>query len=234
MKQLLKRKGAGKMLIVMAFLTLLAFVLVFALNVTVCLRARSHVLDLDDAANMAEDFDCILVLGAGVKKDGEPSHMLEDRLKVGIQLYEMGASERLLMSGDHMREDYDEVGTMKRYAAERGVPSNVIFLDHAGLSTYESMWRAKEIFGAERILIVTQKYHLYRAIYTAEALGMEAYGVPSDLRSYRKILLYEAREVAARVKAFLNARTNPTPPNIGEKVDLSGDGDTTNVNKLFS
>ena len=203
---LLKKKGVRIVLIVLAVVALITALFVLTVNCIIISSSKAHIVDFDTAESTLRDFDCILVLGAGVKANGEPSHMLEDRLKVAIGLYEAGASDRMLMSGDHMSADYDEVGVMKRFATERGVPSNVIFLDHAGLSTYESMWRAKEIFGAERILIVTQGYHLYRAVYTAEMLGMEAYGVPSDLRSYRKIVIYEAREVAARIKAFLEVR----------------------------
>lgn len=107
--------------------------------------------------------------------------MLEDRLKQGIKLYELGASDRLLMSGDHGRKEYDEVNVMKKFAIDAGVPSEHIFMDHAGFSTYESLYRARDIFQADRIIIVTQKYHLYRAMYIAEKLGLEAYGVASDL-----------------------------------------------------
>lgn len=220
------------MLIVVASLVVIAVLFVLVLNLIVWGSTKGQIFDVEKE-EAASDFDCILVLGAGVKPDGQPSHMLEDRLKTAIAAYEKGLSPRLLMSGDHMSADYDEVGTMKRFAMEAGVPSNVIFLDHAGLSTYESMWRAKEIFGAKKILIVTQGYHLYRAIYIAESLGMEAYGIAADLRPYRKIALYKTRELAARVKDFFYVRSMPKPTYLGEAVDLSGDGDSTNVNKLL-
>ena len=233
MRRLLRKKGVRRMIVGLIMVITLLVLFVISLNIVVWLRTRTHIVDVEQAADWEGEFDCILVLGAGVKANGEPSHMLEDRLKVGVRLYEIGASPRLLMSGDHMRVDYDEVGAMKHYAVEAGVPSNVIFLDHAGLSTYESMWRAKEIFGAKKILIVTQGYHLYRAIYIAEALGMEAHGVAADLRPYRKIVLYKTREAAARVKDFFYVRSKPQPTYLGEAVDLSGDGDSTNVNKFL-
>ncbi len=171
--------------------------------------------------------DCILVLGAGVRDDGSPSHMLEDRLLTGIDLYERGFSPVMLMSGDHGREEYDEVNAMKDFAAAEGVPEDVIFLDHAGFSTYESLYRAKEIFGAERIVIVTQEYHLYRALYTADALGLDAVGISADLRTYVGQTMRETREIAARVKDFVWCIAKPEPTYLGEKIDLAGDASVT-------
>ena len=122
------------------------------------------------------DVDCIIILGAGVWGD-KPSPMLEDRLLEGINLYKNNVSSKIIMSGDHGREDYDEVNLMKNYAIEKGIPSEDIFMDHAGFSTYETMYRAKEIFKAKKVVIVTQNYHMYRALYDAKKLGLDAYGV---------------------------------------------------------
>jgi len=127
--------------------------------------------------------DAVLVLGAKVKADGEMSPMLKERVDYGIEIYRRGLAKKIIMSGDHSREDYDEVNTMKNYAVEQGVPSEDIFMDHAGFSTYESMYRAKEIFQTERVIVVTQKYHLYRAVYDARAFSMEAAGVACDRQS---------------------------------------------------
>ncbi len=171
--------------------------------------------------------DCILVLGAGVRDDGSPSHMLEDRLLTGIDLYERGFSPVLLMSGDHGREDYDEVNAMKDFAVSEGVPEDVIFLDHAGFSTYESLYRAKEIFGAERIVIVTQEYHLWRALYVADALGLDAVGISADLRTYVGQSMRETREIAARMKDFLWCLIRPEPTYLGDAIDLGGNADVT-------
>ena len=172
--------------------------------------------------------DCILVLGAGVRNDGSPSHMLEDRLLTGIDLYNAGITRTLLMSGDHGHKDYDEVNCMKNYAAAAGIPTEHIFMDHAGFSTYESMYRAKEVFGAEKIIIVTQEYHLYRALYVAEALGLDAVGVSADLRTYYGQSMRETRELAARVKDFLYTIFRPEPTYLGDPIDLTGDGNVTN------
>ncbi len=120
---------------------------------------------------------CGLYSGAGLQgaEDGSPSLMLADRLEKGIELYESGASARLLMSGDHGRSEYDEVNTMKAFAVEQGVPSEAVFMDHAGFSTYDSIYRAKDVFQAEKIIVVSQEYHLSRALYIAERLGLDAY-----------------------------------------------------------
>lgn len=203
---------------------------IYALSVNFYVKSSSadYILSVDDAAAI-EDADCILVLGAGVQGT-TLSHMLEDRVKTGITLYENGAAPKLLMSGDHGREDYDEVNAMKAYAIDCGVPSEDIFMDHAGFSTYESMYRARDIFCAEKIIIISQEYHLYRAIYIARYLGLEAYGVDSQLREYAADTnIYNTlREFLARNKDFLYVRFNPEPTYLGETVPISGNGDITN------
>ena len=179
-------------------------------------------------AEEATDADCILVLGCGVREDGSPSLMLRDRLEKGIELYEAGAAPKLLMSGDHGRKDYDEVNLMKGYAMEKGVPSENIFMDHAGFSTYDSMYRARDIFCAENIIVVSQEYHLYRALYLADRLGLEAYGVPAQDVDYRGQVYREFREMLARAKDFCTAVIQPQPKFLGEEIPISGNGDLTN------
>lgn len=174
------------------------------------------------------DIDCILVLGCQVKEDGRPSHMLRDRLMRGVELYELGVSEKLLMSGDHGQTEYNEVQTMKEYAMDAGIDSEDIFMDHAGFSTYESIYRAKEIFGVKKMIIVTQEYHLYRALYIAKALGVEAYGVASDYNVYYGQLMRDCREVLARVKDLGTSILKPEPTYLGEAIPIQGDGDVTN------
>ena len=174
-----------------------------------------------------EGYDCILVLGCGVWGN-TPSHMLEDRLRQGIELYENGASGKMLMSGDHGREDYDEVNVMKDFAADRGVDTDDIFMDHAGFSTYESMYRAKEIFKAEKVLIVTQDYHLYRAIYDARALGIDAYGIASNPREYAGQIYRDIREILARNKDFVYCIIKPEPTYMGDEIPVQGNGNVTN------
>ena len=131
------------------------------------------------------------------------------------------------MSGDHSRSDYDEVNTMRNVAVEAGVPADDVFMDHAGFSTYESMYRARDVFGAKRIVIVSQRYHLYRALYVAERLGLDAYGVSADLRPYAGQEAREVREILARVKDFLTAIVQPSPTYLGDPISLSGSASVT-------
>ncbi|MBE6978103.1 MAG: SanA protein [Ruminococcaceae bacterium] len=200
---------------------------VFGINAIVKGSVKSQILPPEAAAQLA-DVDCILVLGCGIHSDGTPSDMLHDRLRRGVELYQLGAAPKLLMTGDHGRENYDEVDAMKTFAVEAGIDSADIFMDHAGFSTYESMYRAKEIFQAQKILIVTQEYHLYRAIYIAESLGMEAYGVSSDYRAYSGQTGRDVREILARVKDFGTSLFQPKPTYLGEAIPIWGDGDLTN------
>lgn len=179
-----------------------------------------------DAAVTGE-WDCVLVLGAGVRPDGSPSDMLYDRVRTGLDLYHGGAAPKLLMSGDHGRSEYDEVGCMLGLALEDGVAAADVFLDHAGFSTYESLVRAKEVFGAESLVIVTQKYHLHRALYIAEALGMDAVGVSADRRGYAGQFMRDIREIIARGKDVLSVWFGADPACLGDAVDLSGDGTVT-------
>lgn len=212
--------------LMMLFICAAALMVVWMINSHVKASAASKIIASDEA--LAKHADCILVLGAGVWADGRPSHMLEDRLLQGVQLYQEGVSERLLMSGDNGRKDYDEVNVMKRFAMERDIASSHVFMDHAGFSTYESMYRARDIFRAERIIVVTQRYHLYRALYIAEKLGLEAYGVASDPRPYAGQPKRELREIVARVKDFIKVMIKPEPTYLGEAIPVSGDGDLTN------
>ena len=190
------------------------------------ISVSDRILDKEEAASL--DADCILVLGASVRPGGIPSDMLRDRLDTGIELYKLGASDRFLMSGDHAEVYYDEVNAMKNYAKDAGVDSSVIFMDHAGLSTYESMYRAKEIFGVEKVVIVTQEYHLSRAVYDAKALGIDAYGVASDQHVYQNMLWNHTREFMARNKDFFYCIVKPEPTVLGEKIPITGNGDMTN------
>ncbi len=214
-------------LIVLASLAVVCLASVFGVNAYVKGASSERIITSEKAAEF-EDVDCILVLGCKVKDNGVPSDMLKDRLDRSLELYNAEAAPKLLMSGDHGREDYDEVGTMKQYAIDAGVPSEDVFMDHAGFSTYESMYRAIEIFEADKIIIVTQEYHLYRALYIAEQLGIEAYGVASDYHSYAGQSMREMREILARCKDFATTIFKPKPTHLGEAIPVSGNGDLTN------
>ena len=188
---------------------------------------RDNILTVEEA-NKLEDIDCIIVLGCLVRDDGTLSDMLRDRLIVGVKLYEAGASPKIIMSGDHGRVDYDEVNAMKQYAIDNGVPSSDVFMDHAGFSTYETIYRAKEVFGADKVLIVTQEYHLYRALYIAKQLGIEAYGVSADLNTYGGQTKRDVREILARCKDFAMCIIKPEPTYVGDSIPINGNGDITN------
>ncbi len=198
---------------------------VTVINAIMLANASGHIYSPD--GEHKETYDCILVLGAGVR-DGKPSDMLRDRLDTAIALYFDGVAPKLLVSGDHGSLDYDEVNVMKSYAMDAGVPSEDIFMDHAGFSTYESIYRAKAIFCVSRMMIVTQEYHLPRALYIAESFEIEACGVSADLRTYIGSVKYNIREVAARVKDFFSCIAKPLPTYLGEEIPIDGNGDITN------
>ena len=176
----------------------------------------------------APEADAVLILGARVYSETRVSPMLHDRLTAGLALYEAGKAPKIIVSGDNGQEEYDEVNAMKTFLIERGVPPEDIFMDHAGFSTYESLYRARAIFGVDRAIVVTQGYHLKRAVYVGRALGVDAYGVASDPRAYAGAERYEAREKLARAKDFVLVHTSrPKPTYLGEPFPITGDGRAT-------
>lgn len=207
-------------------LGIIGLIFVFGINLYVKISVNNRIYSPDEYSNI-KHADCILVLGAGVWGD-KPSPMLEDRILTGIDLYNNEVAPKIIMSGDHGRKDYDEVNIMKKYAIEKGIKSSDIFMDHAGFSTYESIYRAKYVFGVNKMVIVTQKYHLYRALYIANRLGIEAYGVNSDPRYYKGQLYRDIREVLARDKDFVKSIFKPKSTYLGDAIPVSGNGDDTN------
>ncbi len=201
----------------------------------ICINAHMLISTSDDVdtAHTDKKADCILVLGCLVKADGTPSDMLKDRLDTAIALFNEGVSDRIVMSGDHGRVEYDEVYAMKKYAIDRGVPSEAIFMDHAGFSTYESMYRLKNVFLAESAVVVTQGYHLPRALYIAKSLGIDTVGESADLHTYRGQIKRDIREAAARSKDFFISLTKPESTYVGSPVPLNGNGDITNDKKFI-
>lgn len=212
---------------IIIIIVVLLVILVFGINFYVKASTKKQIIDNESELSNLSDVDCILILGAGVRNNA-PSPMLEDRLLKGIELYNKNISNKIIMSGDHGREEYDEVNIMKDFAIDKGIKSEDIFMDHAGFSTYESIYRAKEIFEAKKIIIVTQSYHLYRALYIANSLGIEAYGVSADLRTYTNQLPREIREIVARDKDFIKCIYKPKPTYLGDTIPVSGNGDITN------
>ncbi len=164
-----------------------------------------------------------LVLGARVYHSGAVSPILNDRLQTAIELYQQDKVQRLLISGDHGQTNYDEVNTMKKFLLDRGIPAEDIFLDHAGFDTYDSIYRAKEIFQADDIIIVTQAFHLPRAIYSAQQLGLPAIGIVADRQPYAGMFRNQLRESLARIKAFFNVAVKSQPKFLGEAIPIDGD-----------
>ncbi len=213
------------LIFVIAGIVLLIGIAAVSLSVYMVKATEKNIFTADTFKN-DEKADCILILGAGVKDD-KPKPMLRDRLLTGIELYKSGAAEKIIMSGDHGRADYDEVNVMRAFALEQGVSAEDIFLDHAGFSTYDSVYRAKNIFGAENIIIVSQKYHLYRALYISEKLDVKAAGVSANLNTYGGQLKRDIREIIARDKDFFKCIVKPEAEIMGDKIPLDGDGSIT-------
>ncbi len=225
-KKIKKRSRALKIVCVFLCICFACGIAVLAVNTVVISSTKDRIISPDEALR-AEGADCVLVLGCLVKNNGQPSDMLYDRIRRGAELYSCGASRKLLMSGDHGRVDYNEVKAMKDTAMMLGVPSEDIFMDHAGFDTYDSIYRAKAVFGADKIIIVSQGYHLYRALYIAESLGIEAYGVSSDYHSYFGQTSREIREILARNKDVLSCLFGVKPTYLGESISLNGNGEIT-------
>ena len=200
------RSFVRKTVRVLLVLGLAGCLVMFLVNLYMIRKEEKYILTADQAGEL-EDVDCIMVLGCGVRPDGTPSGMLSDRLDQGIRLYDEHVSDKLLMSGDHGKVNYDEVNLMKQFAIDRAVPSENIFMDHAGFSTYESM---------------------YRALYVAQSMGMEAYGVASDPRTYGGQRMRDVRELLARPKDLIYTIVMPKPTYLGDSIPVSGDGNVTN------
>lgn len=212
----------------LAVLVALAIVVIAANAITV-LSTRGQVHTVAQLSDELADnpADAVVVLGASVYADGRPSDILADRLEVAVDLYKAGAARAIICSGDNRSSHYDESDAMKAYCVSLGVPSQDVYVDHGGITTYDSMYRARYVFGAERIIVATQAYHLYRAMFAADALGMEAWGVPTDKGAYHNQMQYSLREVVARTKDFFAALLQLPVDTGDETVSLSESGDLT-------
>jgi SanA protein len=194
-------------------------------NLIIPLSAHGHTVAGSEDAPQAQ---VAIVLGARIYPNGTPSPMLADRLQTGVSLYKLGKVEKLLLSGDHGQTTYDEVNVMLEYVLERGVPEEDVFTDHAGFSTYDTMYRARDVFKVTTALVVTQKFHLARAVYTARALGLDATGVQADIQPYGDERRFAIRDWLARVKALWQLHvTRPGPRFLGPAIPIDGDGRTT-------
>ena len=199
-----------------------AIVVVAIPNLVVWRGGREPVTDVPAKVPHAQ---AALVLGAQVKPDGKPSDMLFDRVKAAEDLYRAGRVDKLLLSGDHSRVNYDEVGTMRKMMLADGIPAADIFTDHAGFDTWDSAQRAKRVFDVDSAVVVTQCFHMARALYEARHAGLEATGFLADRRNYGRVMpRLEAREALARVKAFGDVLTGASPKFLGAEIPITGDG----------
>lgn len=213
-----------RIILIIDILVVVGIIIVLGINLFVKNSVKHKIVDEN---SLDKNYDAILVLGAGLR-NGKPSPVLKDRLDMAYKLYEDGYSEKIIVSGDHGKKYYDEVNVMKNYLLDKGVDSNNIFMDHAGFSTYDSVYRAKEIFLANKIIIVTQQFHLYRSLYIAKQLKLDAVGVSATLRDYSGSFKFEIREILARDKDFVKSIFKPEPKYLGDTISVFGDGNATN------
>lgn len=219
-------KLAKALLLIFAVLVVLAVIVVAIINLHVKAKTSDRVYVVSTVPR--DNYDAALVLGCGVYNNEYPSPLLRERLDAAVELFHEGVVNKLIMSGDHGQDNYNEVAVMKKYAIDEGVPSEAIFMDHAGFSTYESVFRARDIFMADSVLIVSQEYHVYRALYVAEALGLEAYAVSADKTRLSGQTARDLREILARNKDFIFSIIKPEPTYLGEPISLDQSGDITN------
>ena len=220
--KLLKNKALKVVIIAVLCIGLLGGAAVVGINAYMISYVSDYILTEEDLEK--QNFDCVMILGAGLW-DGDPSPMLQERLDFGLIAYETGCTEKMLMSGDHGRKEYDEVNRMKDVAIENGVSADNVFMDHAGFSTYESMYRARDVFQVEKMVIVTQKYHLYRTVYDARKLGIDAYGFAAERLNYP--FYNDVREALARTKDFFYCIIQPKPTYLGDPISIHANGSLT-------
>ena len=202
-------------------------VLVFLADARVNAQGAAQIRTLDELSGQPS-FDCVIVPGALVYDNGRPSSMLQDRLDMAIQIYQNGLTDRILVSGDHGQADYNEVGVMRQYLLEAGIPEEHIFMDHAGFDTYDTVYRAQSIFGVRRALITTQDFHLIRALYIGRQLGLDLQGTDCGYNHATEKARYRIREYPARFKAFLDCEVfGASPAYTGDTIPISGDGRLT-------
>ena len=195
------------------------------INVYMICSTKNQIKQIEDI-NSVDDIDAIVVLGCKAYSN-YPSEMLKYRLEKAIELYQK-YSLKIILTGDHGQNDYDEVNVMKNYLIERDIPSSDIFLDHAGFSTYDSIYRLKHVFSVNKVFVVTQRYHLYRTLYLSNKLEVEAIGIEADdLNSKFIMFKNEIREILSRDKNFFKGIFKPTSKYVGEKISLDQDGSIT-------
>lgn len=196
--------------------------LLLSINLYILFSSKDNIIEEDKNIKA----DAIVILGAGIYTD-RPSHILAERLDKGIELYKLGMAPKIIMTGDHGKKYYNEVQVMKNYAMEKGILEDDIFMDHAGFSTYESMARLSKIFQAKSAILVSQKYHLPRSIYLAEAFNIKTYAFPTDRLIYKGQWYRTSREIIARFKDFFIGIFKPKFYKGGDIISLKQSGIVT-------
>lgn len=212
-----------RLLLRLIVLGIVGLALILGINALVFYPGRALMVSAEEA----RPAEAVLVLGALVFEDGTVSMMLQDRLETAYVLYAAGKAEKILITGDHGQVEYDEVNAMRRYLETKGVPPEDIFMDHAGFDTYDSMYRARDVFQARDVIVVTQRFHLPRALWIASRLGLNPQGVVADRHRYWREGYYELREAAARLKAFGEVTIRRKPVFLGPVIPITGDGRLT-------
>ncbi len=213
-----------KLIKIIVILIFIGILIMLGINEYIKYSVKDKIITEKD---ITEDFNVALVLGAGLK-NGKPSPVLKDRLDTALMLYKNNKVSKIIVSGDHGNKNYDEVNVMKNYLKNEGVLSEDIFMDHAGFSTYDSIYRLREIFNVKKVIIVTQKYHLYRSLYIAKKLEIDAEGISATKRHYAGELKFVLREVIARDKDFVKTIFKPKSKYLGDVISVFGNGDITN------
>ncbi len=212
----------GKTIKIFLELSILVIIAGFIMNAYVYHEGSAYILSSRDNAPHVE---AAIILGAAVTQAGLPSPVLQDRILMAVDLYKQGSVSKILVSGSNPTVEYNEVNPVRKVLVDKGIPPEDIFLDHAGFDTFSSMYRAKEVFKVDSAIIVTQSFHLPRALYLARNVGLVAYGIPADRSTYT--VKNYIRELFSRPKAFIDIVVKRMPKYVGPSIPISGNGTST-------
>ena len=210
-----------KKIIWLSLSIIIGIMIIFSLfaNIYMINSTKNRIVSISDVKD--KSIDAIIILGCKIEDNETPSLMLSKRLDMGIDVYNE-LKTKIILSGDNIKDDYNEVGVMKEYLLSSSIPEEDIYLDHAGINTYDSIYRAKNIFNAKKVVIITQKYHMYRALYLADKLDLEAYGVvANDIPQKFIMLKNEIREMLSRDKNFILGIFKPKSKYLGDPIPIN-------------
>lgn len=226
---IMKKKNLGKMIKIFfiggGFFCAGCLLLTLIINLYMITYTKDYIFfNSDDVP----ETQCAMILGAGVSSIGTISHVARDRIEAALELYHQGKVEKIIISGDHGRKNYDEVNSMKNYIKiMHHIDDEDIFMDHAGFSTYESMYRGRDVFLIEDVVVISQEFHMARSVYIARKMGLNAVGfVAKEITPFTKVthISWKIREFLARVKSFFLVAFNAKPTYLGDVIPITGDG----------